>query len=126
MTHTHPAPDHADLPFAVPARWRRVAGTATFRSPAGDAPATLTIDRLHRPPAPVARRDVDDEDRYEIGAGPAAYTRFGRLDGDRPMVVERWVWEVPDGYLVLTGSAAWDDFPGYSDTFEAVAATFRG
>jgi len=67
--------------------------------------------------------EVEDTDLVDLGAEPAAYTRFSHRLGGLDLMCEQWAW-LHDGVgVTLTGTVARADYAAYADLFEDVAAT---
>lgn len=67
--------------------------------------------------------ELEDEDDYELGAGPVHYQRFGHRLGTTELISEQWSWLVGGLGVTLTCTVAREQYAGYCELFEDVAAT---
>lgn len=101
-------PSSGFLPSAELTR-RRGRGAATLRA---------EVDNW------VEAGDIDEEDRFELDAGPVDYLRLIRRDAGVEVVSELWQWRTDDAVWTLTACTALVDYADFCDVFEELAATF--
>lgn len=68
--------------------------------------------------------EVDDEDRFDLDAGPVDYLRLTRRDTGVDVVNEVWQWRGKAGVWTLTTCTALADYADFCDVFEELAVTF--
>ncbi|WP_345453759.1 hypothetical protein [Nocardioides marinquilinus] len=144
MTETTDAP--LSLSYVLPPTWRRrrgsdpargvvVAARAPALPPSGVRPEVV----LHRAAVPDADlgtwreaataeladllddAHLDDHDRFDLMGHEVDYRRLTHRLGTADVVCEQWAWLAGGTGVVLTCSAALEDYPDYCDLFELVA-----